>query len=256
MAEVNEAIGPLRTRLHHRPFRKREGRRASLFAALDRPALQPLPGERYRISEWKNVRTNLDYHVESDRHYYSVPYQLTGQLLEARFTATRGEVFPGGGRVASHGRSSAADRHTTNLEHRPKSPQAHWEWTPSRRVHGAASVGPATAQVVEAILSAKPHPEMGYRSCLGILRRAQTYARRAAGSGQPAGVTAPGVFLSKFALDSAELARPPGPAHTGNPALRPPARKRARGRLLRSAALVFAINHSLLKGHPPIAVFR
>jgi transposase len=174
--EVNEAIHALLTRLNHRPFRKRDGTRASLFADLDRPALQPLPGERYQISQWKNVRANLDYHVEVDRHYYSVPYQLTGQLLEARLTATTVEIFQGGVRVASHLRSSAAYRHTTNAEHRPKSHQAHREWTPSRLVHWAASVGPATAQVVEAILTTKPHPEMGYRSCLGILRLAKTYS--------------------------------------------------------------------------------
>jgi transposase len=176
LAEVNEAIGALLTRLNHRPFRKREGTRASLFAALDRPALQPLPAERYQVSAWKSVRVNLDYHVEIDRHYYSVPYQLTGQLLEARFTATTVEIFHRGVRVASHRRSSAAYRHTTNAEHRPKSHQAHLEWTPARLVHWAESVGPATAQVVAAILTTKPHPEMGYRSCLGILRLAKTYS--------------------------------------------------------------------------------
>jgi transposase len=176
VAEVNEAIRALLTRLNHRPFRKREGTRASLFAELDRPALQPLPAEPYQVSAWKSVRANLDYHVEIDRHYYSVPYQLTGQLLEARFTATTVEIFHRGVRVASHPRSSQAYRHTTTPEHRPKSHQAHLEWTPSRLVHWAASVGPATAQVVEAILAAKPHPEMGYRSCLGILRLAKTYS--------------------------------------------------------------------------------
>src|SRR3954453_17627426 len=174
--EVNEAIGILLTRLNHRPFRKREGTRAWLFAELDRPALQSLPGERYQVSEWKSVRANLDYHVEIDRHYYSVPYQLTGQLLETRFTAVTVEIFHRGVRVASHVRSSAAYRHTTNPEHRPKSHQAHLEWTPSRLIHWAASIGPATAQVVEAILNTRPHPEMGYRSCLGILRLAKTYS--------------------------------------------------------------------------------
>ncbi|MBV9677366.1 MAG: IS21 family transposase [Acidobacteriaceae bacterium] len=176
VAAVNEAIAALLTRLNHRRFRKREGTRASLFAELDRPALQPLPVERYQVSEWKSVRANLDYHVEIDRHSYSVPYQLTGQLLEARFTAVTVEIFHRGVRVASHVRSSAAYRHTTNPEHRPKSHQAHLEWTPSRLIHWAASIGPATAQIVETILTTKSHPEMGYRSCLGILRLAKTYS--------------------------------------------------------------------------------
>ena len=87
------------------------------------------------MAEWKTVRANIDYHVEIDRHYYSVPYQLAGQQLEARYTATTVEIFHGGKRVASHVRSSAAYRHTTIHEHMPKSHQAHLEWTPSRLIH-------------------------------------------------------------------------------------------------------------------------
>ena len=119
------------------PFRKREGSRASLFAELDRPALQPLPAERYVLAHWKTVRASIDYHVEVDRHYYSVPYQLAGQKLEARYTAATVEIFHGGKRVASHARSSVAYRHTTVAEHMPKSHQAHLEWTPSRLIHWA-----------------------------------------------------------------------------------------------------------------------
>jgi transposase len=184
VAEINQAIAELLERLNHRRFRKRDGTRASLFAELDRPALQPLPGERYQIAEWKSVRANIDYHVEIDRHYYSVPYQLVGHLLEARFTVTTVEIFHRGVRVAAHARSHVPYCHTTNSEHRPKSHQAHLEWTPSRLIHWAESVGPATAQIVGTILETKPHPEMGYRSCLGILRLAKTYSneRREAAS--------------------------------------------------------------------------
>ena len=176
VAEIDNAIAELLVRLNHRRFRKREGTRASLFAELDRPALQPLPAERYEVAEWKSVRANIDYHVEIDRHYYSVPYQLVGQALEARFTATTLEIFHRSVRVASHPRSSAVYRHSTDPEHRPKSHQAHLEWTPSRPIHWAESVGPATAQITHAILETKPHPEMGYRSCPGILRLAKTYS--------------------------------------------------------------------------------
>ena len=176
LAEINNAIAELLERLNQRRFRKREGTRASLFAELDRPALQPLPSERYELAEWKSVRANIDYHVEIDRHYYSVPYQLVGRALEARFTAATVEIFHRSVRVASHPRSSAAYRHTTNPEHRPKSHQAHLEWSPSRLIHWAESVGPATAEIINSILETKPHPEMGYRSCLGILRLAKTYS--------------------------------------------------------------------------------
>jgi transposase len=176
LAELNEAIAGLLERLNHRPFRKREGSRASLYAELDRPALQPLPAERYVMAEWKTVRASIDCHVEVDRHYYSVPYQLAGQQLEARSTTTTVEIFHGGKRIASHVRSGAAYRHTTIKEHMPKSHQAHLEWTPSRLIHWGESVGPATAQVIRIVLESKPHPEMGYRACLGIMRLAKTYS--------------------------------------------------------------------------------
>jgi len=176
VAELNDAIDELLGRLNNRKFRKRDGTRASLFQEIDGPALQPLPAERYHLAEWKTVRANIDYHVEIERHYYSVPYQLAGQQLEARYTATTIELFQGGKRVASHARSSIAYRHTTIREHMPKSHQAHLEWTPSRLIHWGETIGKATAEVICIILAGKPHPEMGYRACLGILRLAKTYS--------------------------------------------------------------------------------
>ena len=176
LAELNEAIEELLQRLNNRRFRKRDGTRTSLFAEIDRPALQPLPAESYVMAEWKTVRANIDYHIEVERHYYSVPYQLAGQQLEARYTSTTVELFQDGKRVASHARSSAAYRHTTVHQHMPKSHQAHLDWTPSRLIHWGETVGTATAEVIRTILASKPHPEMGYRACLGILRLAKTYS--------------------------------------------------------------------------------
>jgi transposase len=176
IADLNEAIEELLERLNNRRFRKRDGTRTSLFAEIDRPALQPLPAESYVMAEWKTVRANIDYHIEIERHYYSVPYQLAGQQLEARYTSTTVELFQDGKRVASHARSSAVYRHTTVHQHMPKSHQAHLEWTPSRLIHWGETVGTATAEVIRTILASKPHPEMGYRACLGILRLAKTYS--------------------------------------------------------------------------------
>ena len=168
LADLNQAIAQLLEGLNQRPFRKQEGSRASLYAALDRPALQPLPAERYVLAEWKTVRVNIDYHVEVNRHYYSVPYQLVGEQLEARSTTTTVEIFHHGKRVASHGRSFAAYHHSTQHEHMPKSHQAHRGWTPSRLIDWGQSVGEATGQLIRNILESKPHPEIGYRACLGI----------------------------------------------------------------------------------------
>jgi len=176
LTDLNEAIGELLDRLNNRPFRKRpEVSRRALFEQLDHPALKPLPAERYVMAQWKPVKPNIDYHVEVEKHYYSVPYQLVGQRLDARYTSTTVEIFHRGIRVASHARSFVPYVATTIHDHRPKSHQAHLEWTPSRLINWAASVGPATAKVVQAILASKPHPEAGYRACLGILGLAKTF---------------------------------------------------------------------------------
>jgi transposase len=175
LGEVNEAIAELLARLNERPFRKRDGSRQTLYETLDRPALKPLPAERYQYGEWKTVRVNIDYHVEVDHHWYSVPYALTQQEVEIRATASTVEVFHKGVRVASHARSHAPHRHTTIHAHRPKAHQRYLEWTPSRIVEWSGKIGPATAQVVDRILASNRHPEQGFRSCLGVIRLGNKY---------------------------------------------------------------------------------
>ncbi len=175
LGEVNQAIAELLVRLNERPFRKREGSRRTLFETLDRPALKPLPVERYQYGEWKRARVNIDYHVEYDQHWYSVPYQLTQQEVEIRASAATVEVFHKGIRVASHPRSHEPHHHSTQPEHRPRAHQRHLEWTPSRILEWSAKIGPTTAQVVERILASNCHPEQGYRSCLGIIRLGEEY---------------------------------------------------------------------------------
>jgi transposase len=174
--EANLAIAELLVRLNQRPFRKRDGNRATLFAQLDRPALKPLPVARFEFGNWKTaIRVDLDYHVELDRHYYSVPHALAQLEVDARYTADTVEVLHRGVRVASHVRSYERDEKTTLNEHRPKSHQKYLERTPTRLLEEAQQIGPETGQLAAAILAAKRHPEMGYRSCLGILKLAKTY---------------------------------------------------------------------------------
>ena len=170
LAEVNEAIAELLVLLNNKPFRKRKGTRASLFAAVDKPALRPLPAERYEIGQWRKLKVELDYHISADGHFYSVPYQLVGQQVDIRLTGTTVEIFHRGLRVASHARSFVADQTTTIAQHRPKAHQQYLEWTPSRLLSWADVVGPHTAELFRQILATKPHPEMGYRSCLGLVR--------------------------------------------------------------------------------------
>lgn len=175
LEEANQAIGELLARLNQRPFRKRPGSRATLFAQLDRPALAPLPATRFQFGEWETARVNIDYHIEVKRHFYSVPYALVHQQVDVHLTGETVEVLHRGVRVASHIRSDEPAKATTLTEHRPKAHQRYLGRTPSRLMEEAQQVGPATGQLVEAILAARRHPEMGYRSCLGILRLAKAY---------------------------------------------------------------------------------
>lgn len=171
LAELNQAIAELLVRLNQKPLRKRQGTRASLFAAFDKPALRPLPAERFEIGVWRNMKVDLDYHVPAEGHYYSVPYRLVGRPVNIRVTAAMIEVFHDGVRAASHARCFAeTEKAVTLAEHRPKAHQRYLEWTPSRLLSWADAAGPNTAELFRQILAAKPHPEMGYRACLGLVR--------------------------------------------------------------------------------------
>ena len=170
LAEANAAIRERVAWLNARPFKKLDGSRTSLFAELDKPALRPLPERAYEYATWKGAKVSIDYHVEWERHYYSVPYALVGERADVRATATTIEVFVRGRRVASHLRSSAVGRHTTESAHMPESHRRYLEWTPGRLVAWGEQTGPATGTLVAAILRSRPHPEQGFRSCLGIFR--------------------------------------------------------------------------------------
>jgi transposase len=175
LSELNERLAELLEDLNNRKMRLYGASRRELFEKLDKPALKPLPAEPFIYAEWKKVKVNIDYHVEVDFHLYSAPHELVHEHLEARFTATTVELIRNGTRLTSHVRSYVRGKHTTKSEHMPKAHQKHLEWTPTRITHWAGTIGPNTAELVTSILADRPHPEMGYRSCLGILRLAKKY---------------------------------------------------------------------------------
>lgn len=173
--ELNNRIKELLERLNMRKFRKLNSSRRELFDNLERPCLKPLPSERYRYIDFKRPTVNIDYHVDVEGHFYSVPYQLRGKV-EAFLSADTVEIFHSNRRIVTHVRSYQKGKYTTLIEHMPKSHQKHLEWTPTRIINWAEQTGPATAKVVETILATRPHPEQGFRSCLGILRLGKKYS--------------------------------------------------------------------------------
>lgn len=175
LAELNAEIARLLRELNERPFQKLAGSRRSLFEELDRPALRPLPAAPYEYAEWKQAKVHIDYHIEADKRYYSVPSQLVGQRCDVRLTAATVEVFHGGQRVASHLRGHRRGSHTTVLAHMPESHRQHAEWTPERLIRWAGESGEAVAEMIRRLLERRPLPQQGYRSCLGVMRLGERY---------------------------------------------------------------------------------
>jgi transposase len=175
LAELNRAVHELADQLNDRPIRGCNTTRRALFQQLDRPALLALPPTPYECADWKRCRVNLDYHVEIEKHFYSVPFRLLRQEVEARITAKTVEIFHRGKLVATHLRGLRAHRPTTVADHRPSSHRRYYDWTHERIQREAAAVGDDTAVLIEIILRSRPHPEQGFHSCIGILGLAKRY---------------------------------------------------------------------------------
>ena len=175
LAELNRAIREKTAELNARVMKKLGVSRQQLFEELDRPAMRALPANRYEIGHWKECGVSIDYHIELERNYYSVPYQLLHERVEARFTTSTVEIFYKSRRVASHRRLFGRGQASTSREHMPASHRAYAEWTPSRIIQWAEKTGPAIGRLATRILQNRPHPEQGFRSCLGLLRLAKTY---------------------------------------------------------------------------------
>jgi hypothetical protein len=175
LAELNAAIRECLERLNTRTMRRAGKSRREIFETIDRPSALPLPEKAYEYAEWAKAKVNIDYHIEVDHHYYSVPFRLLREKLDVRLTVTTVEAFSKGERVAAHVRSYLRGGHTTLPEHMPPEHRKYAEWSPSRFIRWAGKTGAATAQLVERILASRTYPEQGYRSCLGIMRLGQHY---------------------------------------------------------------------------------
>ncbi|OED44406.1 transposase [Chromatiales bacterium (ex Bugula neritina AB1)] len=177
LASLNQAIRFLLDDLNQRPFKKLPGTRRSQFEQLDQPVLRPLPVNPYRYAEIKQVRVHIDYHIEYDKHYYSVPHHLVKEKVEVQATDTTVAIYRHGQRFASHPRSYRQGAHSTCVEHMPRSHRAMSDWSPQRFLSWAGDIGEATREVVSLILKEKRHQEQSYRRILALLSNAKKYGR-------------------------------------------------------------------------------
>ena len=177
LAALNQAIGELLIDLNQRPFKKLPGCRLSQFEKIDKPALKPLPAQTYEYVDIKQARVHIDYHIEYDKHYYSVPHHLVKQQVEVQASANLVSVYVQGQRVAAHPRRTRHGGHSTCTEHMPHAHRAIHEWSPDRFLRWAGDIGPQTQQVVTHLLQQKLHKEQNYRQILALLGSAKKYGR-------------------------------------------------------------------------------
>ncbi len=176
LRQLNRRISELLTDLNQREMKKHPGSRLSQFEQLDKPALKSLPLEPYRYTLIKPVKVHIDYHIEIEKHYYSVPHSLIKQKLEAHVTGELVTLYHHQQQVAVHPRSHRVGGHTTNDEHMPVAHKKQGQWTPQRFEKWAADIGKLTEEYVVMLLAAKKHPEQSYRACLGLLNLAKQYS--------------------------------------------------------------------------------
>jgi transposase len=177
LAELNRAIQPLLEEINGREMEHVEKSRRELFEELDKPALRPLPDRPYEYATSKVARVNIDYHVDFEKHFYSVPFTLIHEEVRIRASERMVEIYHTSQRepVAVHPRSSVPGRYSTQTSHMPPKHQKAGEWTPERLVRWASEIGPHTAKLIQSILSSRQLPEQAFRSCLGILRLSGQY---------------------------------------------------------------------------------
>ena len=178
LAELNQVLWDLLEEFNNAKFQKLDYSRRTLFNEIEKSTLKELPSGRYIVAEWKRVRVNIDYHIEVEKCYYSVPYRLTRQELECRYTDTTVELFNNGTRVTSHARSHKAGHVCTNPEHMPKAHREHLEWSPSRMLNWGKSIGTFTECCFKKLMDQCEHPELAYKACLGIIGLEKNIKRR------------------------------------------------------------------------------
>jgi transposase len=177
LAALNQAIAELLEQLNQRAFKKLPGSRRTLFEQIDQPALRPLPSDAYQYVETRRARVHIDYHIEYDKHYYSVPHHLVKQEVEVQASQSTVSIYRDAVRIASHARSMRTGGFSTLAEHMPTAHRFVHDWSPERFIGWANEVGTPCSEVVRRLLERKRHPEQNYRSVLALMSNAKRYGR-------------------------------------------------------------------------------
>lgn len=173
--ELNQAIRQELAQWNQKPFQKLAGTRRQLFEEIDKPALKELPRQHFEFAQWRKAKVHIDYHIQLEKHFYSVPYALVGKEVDVRITKNTIEIFFKGTRISSHLRSTLGGRFSTLEEHMPMHHRDYLKHTTEKFLSEARTIGPWTERFVQGVLENRKHPGLGYRTCLGLMRLAKKY---------------------------------------------------------------------------------
>ena len=175
--ELNDKLGDLLTLYNKKNLQGLEDSRKSLFEKLEKSALLPLPSRRFEIALWKKGKANIDYHVELEGSYYSIPYKNRGMELVIRYTESTVEIFHSHRRIAVHNKLYKKGHTSTIKEHMPSWHREYSQWSPSRVLTWAQTMGVSCEEICKKIIESREHPEQGYRSCIGIIHLDKKFSR-------------------------------------------------------------------------------
>ena len=175
LAELNTEIRERLHKFNHKPFQRKDGSRALLFVE-ERQFLLPLPARSYELAEWKKAIVQYNYHVLTDGHYYSVPYEYIKREVDVRLTRNVVEVFSDGSRICSHVRLyDRRNVYSTQQSHMPPNHQEYSQWNGDRFRSWAAKIGANTTVVVEALFAGYKVEQQGYRTCMSLLKLSEQF---------------------------------------------------------------------------------
>lgn len=177
LSELNTEISRLLEKLNSKQFKKLNTSRKQLFEEKEKPLLKQLPERLYELCEWKKARVNIDYHIELNDHYYSVPYKHVSEEVELCFNSKIVSIYRKNIQIALHARRYEKGKYSTLMEHMPKAHQEYLKWDPTRIINWAGNIGPNTKALIQKLLESKQHPAQGYRSAIGIIRFEKVYGK-------------------------------------------------------------------------------
>ena len=180
LSEFNEALKAKVDQINRRPFQKRPGSRQEIFDDQEKEYLQDLPPVPFEMIERKICRVQINYHISFDKRNYSIPYEYIGKEVEVVATSHTVTILYNGAQIAVHKRSFGPNEsYITQPTHMPDAHKAYVPWSAERFVKWALGVGPATKDVVSAILKSRAVEQHAYKSANALLHLADNWGKSA-----------------------------------------------------------------------------